>query len=117
MDQQRQSAPIPPDHQLPPPESDPSRQKRRYWIWAVAFRLLCLILYWIFSHHDQQKSQSAAAPAGGRRAFSGPVTITTATATKGDIGVYLNAIGTVTALYTDSVTAQVTGVITSVRFP
>ncbi len=117
MDQQRSTAPIPPDHQLPAPESDPSRKKRKYWIWAVVFIFLCLILYWAFHHDDQQKSQSAAAaPAGGRRAFSGPVTITTSTATKGDIGVYLNAIGTVTALYTDSITAQVTGVITSVHY-
>ncbi|MGB2602605.1 MAG: efflux RND transporter periplasmic adaptor subunit [Candidatus Sulfotelmatobacter sp.] len=116
MDQQRPSAPIPPDHQLPPPEPDPTRRKRKYWIWALALIILCLILYWVFHHHDQA-SQSAAAPAaGGRRGFSGPVTLTTATAAKGDIGVYLNAIGTVTALYTDSITAQVTGVITSVHY-
>jgi membrane fusion protein, multidrug efflux system len=117
MDQQRPTAPIPPDHQLPAPETDP-RKKRKYWIWALAFILLCLILYFAFHHHDQAKSQSAAAPqgGGGRRGFTGPVTITTATASKGDIGVYLNAIGTVTALYTDSITAQVTGVITSVHY-
>src|ERR1700733_14178933 len=117
MDQQRPTAPIPPDHQLPAPETDP-RKKRKYWIWALAFILLCLILYFAFHHHDQAKSQSAAAPqgGGGRRGFTGPVTITTATASRGDIGVYLNAIGTVTALYTDSITAQVTGVITSVHY-
>lgn len=44
------------------------------------------------------------------------MTITTATAEKGDIGVYLSAIGTVTALYTDSITAQATGVITAVHY-
>jgi membrane fusion protein, multidrug efflux system len=115
MDQQRPTAPIPPDHQLPAPEPDPTRKRRRYWIWALAFILLCLILYWGYHHHDEAKSP-AAAQGGGRRAFSGPVTITTATATKGDLGVYLNAIGTVTALYTDSITAQVTGVITSVHY-
>ena len=48
--------------------------------------------------------------------MTGPITITTVNATKGDIGVYLNAIGTVTALYTDSITAQVTGVITAVHY-
>ncbi len=117
MDQQRPSAPVPPDRQLPPPQSDPTPKKRKFWIWALAFILLCLIVYLLFRHHDQQKSQPAtAAPSGGRRGFSGPVTLTTATATKGDIGVYLNAIGTVTALYTDSVTAQVTGVITAVHY-
>jgi multidrug efflux system membrane fusion protein len=81
----------------------------------LAFILLCLILYWGYHHHDEAKSP-AAVQGGGRRAFSGPVTITTATAFRGDMGVYLNAIGTVTALYTDSITAQVTGVITSVHY-
>jgi len=114
MDQQRPTAPIPPEHQLPAPQPDQTRKRRKYWTWALAFIVLCLILYWGY-HHDEAKSP-AAAQSGGRRAFSGPVTITTATATKGDMGVYLNAIGTVTALYTDSITAQVTGVITSVHY-
>ncbi len=48
--------------------------------------------------------------------MGGPVTITTATATKGDIGVYLNAIGTVTPVYTDTITSQVTGLVTAVEY-
>ncbi len=42
--------------------------------------------------------------------------MTTATAKTGSIGVYLEAIGTVTPVYTDSITAQVTGVITAVHY-
>jgi membrane fusion protein, multidrug efflux system len=113
MDQSRSVAPAPPDHQLPPAEQEPLRRKKKYWIWILLFIIACLIAYWIFGGSKQGKT---AAPTGGRRGFSGPVTITTATATKGSIGVYLNAIGTVTALYTDSITAQVTGVITSVHY-
>jgi multidrug efflux system membrane fusion protein len=48
--------------------------------------------------------------------MTGPVPVTLATATKGSIGVYLDAIGTVTPVYTDTITAQVTGVITAVHF-
>ena len=48
--------------------------------------------------------------------MSGPVPVTTATAQKGSIGIYLDAIGTVTPIYTDSITAQVTGVITEVHY-
>ena len=48
--------------------------------------------------------------------MSGPIPVTYATATKGNIGVYLDAIGTVTPTYTDSITAQVTGVITQVHY-
>ncbi len=53
---------------------------------------------------------------GSRLGMSGPIPVTYATATKGSIGVYLDAIGTVTPTYTDSVTAQVTGVITQVHY-
>jgi multidrug efflux system membrane fusion protein len=42
--------------------------------------------------------------------------VTTATAKGGDIRIYLDAIGTVTPVYTDTITAQVTGVITAVRY-
>jgi multidrug efflux system membrane fusion protein len=48
--------------------------------------------------------------------MGGTVPVTTATATKGSIGVYLQAIGTVTPTNTDSITAQVTGVITAVHY-
>jgi membrane fusion protein, multidrug efflux system len=112
MDETRSIAPTPPDHQLPAAEPE-SRHKQRYWIWLLGLALVGLILYWIFGRGSQVQT---AGTGGGRHAFSGPVTLTIATATKGDIGVYLSAIGTVTALYTDSITAQVTGVITSVHY-
>lgn len=44
------------------------------------------------------------------------MTITTGTAQKGNIGVYLDAIGTVTPVYTASITSQVTGVVESVNY-
>lgn len=46
----------------------------------------------------------------------GPVPVATATATLSSLGVYLDAIGTVTPVYTDSITAQVTGVIKAVHY-
>lgn len=48
--------------------------------------------------------------------MGGTVPVTPATAHSGDIGIYQDAIGTVTPLYTDSITAQVTGVITAVHY-
>jgi membrane fusion protein, multidrug efflux system len=53
-------------------------------------------------------SKSAAPPA--------KIAATTATARKGDIGVYLDAIGTVTPEYTASITSQVAGRILAVRY-
>jgi membrane fusion protein, multidrug efflux system len=104
---------FPPDHRLPDADA-PARKKKTYWPWGLLVLLVGLICYWAFFQHGS--SANAQPQAGGRRTFTGPVTITTATATKGDIGVYLEAIGTVTALYTDSITPQVTGVITAVHY-
>lgn len=112
MDPQASANSIPPDHQLPEPEP-PVTRKRKYWIWAVVIIVVGLLAYWMLAGKHAQNAQPAPS---GRRAFTGPVTLTSATAKKGDIGVYLNAIGTVTALYTDSITAQVTGVITHVYY-
>ena len=54
-------------------------------------------------------------PAPKGRAL-GTITITTVTAAKGNIGDYLDAIGTVTPVYTASIFSQVTGVVTKVNY-
>jgi multidrug efflux system membrane fusion protein len=48
--------------------------------------------------------------------MTGPVPVTVATATKGNIGVYLDALGTVTPVYTATITPQASGVLTAVNY-
>jgi membrane fusion protein, multidrug efflux system len=112
MDPRASANSTPPDHPFSGSEA-PYKRKRKYVIWSVVVIVIGLLAYWIFAGKHAQNAQPATT---ARRAFTGPVTVTSATAKKGDIGVYLNAIGTVTALYTVSVTAQVTGVITRVYY-
>jgi multidrug efflux system membrane fusion protein len=94
------------------PPVDSTKKRRHLWIWVIVLLLFVLLFVWVWKQH------SKAAPAGGGRgaAMGGTVPVSVATATKGSIGVYLEAIGTVTPTYTDSITAQVTGVITNVHF-
>jgi multidrug efflux system membrane fusion protein len=96
--------------------ADHPKKRRHLWIWAIILLLFALLFVWVYRQH----SVSASAPAGGggrgRNQMAGPVPVTLATATKGSLGVYMDAIGTVTPVYTDSITAQVTGVITAVHF-
>jgi membrane fusion protein, multidrug efflux system len=119
MEQRPPEPPIPPDHQLPQSTSEPAKppvkKKSRQWLWIILLLVFAGILFLILRHHDDSKS-AAAAGGGGRRGFGGPVTLTVATAQKGDIGVYLDAIGTVTPVYTASIYNQVTGVITDVHY-
>ncbi len=110
--------PIPPDHQLTSTSSgDPAKpsRKRRQWLWILLLLVFAVILVVILRHHDDP-SKSATAGGGGRRGFGGPVTLTVTTAQKGDIGVYRDAIGTVTPVYTASIYNQVTGVVTQVHY-
>jgi multidrug efflux system membrane fusion protein len=96
------------------PHSGP--RKKRAWIWIV----LLLAFAAIFVAVLRYKPAPAAAAAGGGRGGGGrgslPVTLNTATASAGQIGVYLDAIGTVTATYTASITSQASGRVVAVHY-
>ena len=115
MEQKPPDSPIPPEHQTPAPEPDaPRRPKKRHiWVWVVVLLGFALVFFLVLRHKDTTAQQGGP---GGRRGLGGPVTLTTATANKGDIGVYLEAIGTVTPVYTTTVYNQVTGVVTNVFY-
>jgi len=91
------------------PGAKPKRRHR--WIWIVVLLLFGLLFYAVL-----RRGSTNAAPAPSRRGMTGAVPVTTVTAKLGSIGVYLDAIGTVTSVYTNSITAQVTGVITNVHY-
>jgi membrane fusion protein, multidrug efflux system len=98
-----------------PPETRPQQPKwRRFLVWLLTAAAMGLILFLILRFQGGSKA-SAASPTN-RRGVTGPVTITTATAQKGDIGVYLDAIGTVTPVYTSSITSEVMGIVTQVHY-
>ena len=96
----------PEQHFSPPP------RKRRTWLAWLAVLALFAVAFFLVLHHQEDQSKAGAA-AGFRRGGFGQVTITAATATRGNIGVYLDAIGTVTPVYTDSITGQASGLVIS----
>jgi multidrug efflux system membrane fusion protein len=99
-----------PDHQLPAPQRHGGL---RVLIWVIVLVVFGLLIWWVL----QRKPAAPAAGGGGRRgAGGGPVTLTTATAHEGSIGVYIDAIGTVTPVHTVTVNSQVTGTITQVLY-
>jgi multidrug efflux system membrane fusion protein len=103
---------IGPEHQLPPP---PQRRSTgiRILVWVIILVLFGLLFWWVM----HRKQAPAAAGGGGRRgAIGGTVTLNVRTAKKGSIGVYLDAIGTVTPVYTTTLISQVTGVLSEVRY-
>ncbi len=98
-----------PDHQLPPPRRSTGV---RILVWVIILALFGLLFWWVM-----HRKQAPAAAGGGRRgAQGGTVTLNVRTAKKGNIGVYLDAIGTVTPVYTTTLISQVTGVLTQVNY-
>jgi multidrug efflux system membrane fusion protein len=88
-------------------------------VWIALLLIFAVGFFLVLRHHDEPTKNAGGGGGGGRRgggAGGGPVTLTTATATKGNIGVYLDAIGTVTPVYTASITSQVTGPVIAVHF-
>jgi membrane fusion protein, multidrug efflux system len=83
---------------------------RRIGAAALAVVVLAVVLTVVLRRRADEVG--AAAPARG----NGAVSVTTVTATKGDIGVNLDAIGTVTPVYTATITSQVAGMISAVHY-
>jgi multidrug efflux system membrane fusion protein len=80
-------------------------------VW-ILIALAAAAAYFLMQRHEGTRTPSQAS----RLVTPGGVSVTTAVAKKGNIGVYLEAIGTVTPVYTASVTAQVNGLVTAVHY-
>ncbi len=100
---------IAPDHQIAAPRP---RHKIAWIVLGILLLLALVLAIVLILHHRAEAKKKAAAlarPAPG-------IAVTSATAQKGNIGVYLNAIGTVTPVYSDSITTQVDGLIVAVHY-
>jgi multidrug efflux system membrane fusion protein len=104
------------DHQLPEPGHTAGNSKTLKVIVWVAILLIFAAAYYLIENHKTVPQTPTGG--GGRRggAAGGTVVLTTAKATQGDIGVYVEAIGTVTPVYTTTITSQVNGPVTAVHF-
>jgi multidrug efflux system membrane fusion protein len=104
---------IGPDHQLAAPHEERPRSKTvRIVVWVLLLLIFAVAFYLILSHHNEVKTAANSR----RGAAAGTVTITSVTAKQGDIGVYIDAIGTVTPVYTSTITSQVNGIVTQVHY-
>jgi membrane fusion protein, multidrug efflux system len=86
-----------------------SRPRIPWWGWLAGV-VVVVALWMFFRQHQNAHANVKASPAARN------VPVSVATARKGDIGVYIDAIGTVTPVYTVSVTSRVQGQIMSVNY-
>jgi multidrug efflux system membrane fusion protein len=114
MDENPPASPVRPGNSYP--HSEPNRStSRKVTVWVVVL-LIAAGLFALVLRQGSAPQVAAQAQGGRRAAMGGPVSVVPATAQKGNIGVYQEAIGTVTPVYTSSITSQVTGLIRAVHY-
>src|SRR5271157_2952974 len=99
---------ISPDHQLP--AFVPRHTGLHVVMWILLLLIVAVPLMLVLHHREEAKEAAAA------KHVTPGITITSARAQKGSIGIYLDAIGTVTPVYTDSISSQVNGLVIAVHY-
>src|SRR5450631_1414382 len=95
------------------------KERRRNWAISLAILLLLFGSGFLLSQHATNTVESgpAGAAKGGRRGGGGgAIPVSVAKVTQGNIGVFINALGTVTPVYTVTVTSRVVGQLMEVRY-
>jgi multidrug efflux system membrane fusion protein len=96
---------------IEPPPKRP--RKRRFIIWAVVLAVFVGLFWWAL-HAGSHKPATTQARAGAGMAQA--ITVETVTAIRADLPIRIDAIGTVTPIYTDAITSQVSGIVEKVNY-
>lgn len=96
------------------PGDQPSRAKG----WLIVLLLAVVVggVYWYFHSRPAQANGVGAATSNGADNPDGPVPVVVATAHRGDLPIYFNGLGTVTAFNTVTVRSRVDGQIVKINF-
>lgn len=98
------------------PPSQP--RKKRHWAILAAFLLTVLGATFLLSQRSQKAGSEGGKGGSGRRGrgAGGAVPVGVASVEQGDMGIYINALGTVTPVYTVTVTSRVVGQLVGVHY-
>jgi multidrug efflux system membrane fusion protein len=96
--------------------------KTRWWLWILILGVIAVGVWYFRSSRTASQAANSAAPAapgkgkGAAGAGSFAVPVIVATAQRGDLPVYFNGLGTVTAFNTVTVRSRVDGQLVSIAF-
>jgi membrane fusion protein, multidrug efflux system len=108
-----------PDRPDPSPPSDnpPPRRRRRWGVWILALLILAGGAYFLTRRPaPAQQQQQAKGKKGKGGGYGGAIPVSAATVAKGNMGEYIEALGTVTPVYTITVASRVVGTLTEVHY-
>ena len=106
--------PLKPPTEVRPAKPATAKPRSRKGFVLTTIIVLLLIAGVVWWTRQQTAQQQSGAPGGGRG--GGPMSIVPETVGKGDIGINLNALGTVTSLATVTVRTQISGYLIKVVF-
>jgi multidrug efflux system membrane fusion protein len=93
------------------------RSKGRGWLWLVATLLAAAGVWYLWSKAGSTPAAAGSVPPkAGKKGGSGTVPVVAVSARKGNIGVYINGLGSVTPIYTVTVKSRVDGQLMSVHY-
>jgi multidrug efflux system membrane fusion protein len=86
---------------------------RRWWLWLL---VACLVGIMVYSQTGKSGKRSGGAPGRQSAQAAQRVAVTAVAATKGDIRVYLNGLGTVTPIRTVTIKSRVDGELMKIHY-
>jgi membrane fusion protein, multidrug efflux system len=100
-----------PSYYTPPQNDEPKKSKG--WVWLIVLVVIGALGYFMYWQYQAMQAENAQ-----RMSFMRPhaVPITSAKAQKTNMNVYVEALGTVTPIYTDTITSRVQGEITNIYY-
>src|SRR2546426_771793 len=99
-----------------------TRSKARWWLWILILGVIAVGVWYFRGARSSSQAADSAAPGaaskgkGGAGAGNFTVPVIVATAQRGDLPVYFNGLGTVTAFNTVTVRSRVDGQLISIAF-
>jgi membrane fusion protein, multidrug efflux system len=109
----------------PPVEEQPAKvqaakvriKRRRGWLWLPGLVLLAVVLYYVWPKKGASNATGTAPPTMGLRVRgAGIAPVDAVRVRKGNIGVYVRGLGSVTPVYTVTVMSQISGYLMNVSY-
>jgi multidrug efflux system membrane fusion protein len=97
----------------------PEKKPKRWPLWLGAFILLAAGGGYLLSQRTNTTTTESSGKSGGKKGgkgAGGPVPVSVETVKQGNMGVYIQALGTVTSVYTATITSRVAGQLMEVNY-
>ena len=100
----------------PPPPGSSTKRYSRWIVWAIVIAVLLAGGVLLSQRTSGSKAGAADNGNGAKGRGGGAIPVAVATVQKGNMGDYINTLGTVTSVYTVSLTSRVAGTLESINY-